>query len=75
MGGACSTDHYRLVTKWLFFFFNYNLYVSSVGQDDRDGVDRSSSVEEEVNTAAEDSLQTDRGEGSKVTPYGPHGSY
>lgn len=36
-------------------------------------MDRSSSVEEEVNIAADDSLQTDRGKRSKVTPYGPHG--
>ncbi|XP_060788609.1 centrosome-associated protein 350 isoform X3 [Neoarius graeffei] len=39
---------------------------SSVGQDDRDGVDRSSSVEEEVNTAAEDSLQTDRADSVSI---------
>ncbi|KAK3540523.1 hypothetical protein QTP70_033743 [Hemibagrus guttatus] len=39
---------------------------SSVRQSDGGGVDRSSSVEEEANTAADDSLQTDRADSASV---------
>ncbi|XP_047011716.1 centrosome-associated protein 350 isoform X3 [Ictalurus punctatus] len=39
---------------------SFRIHTVSVRQGDSDCVDRSSSVEEEVNTAADDSLQTDR---------------
>lgn len=73
VGGASSTEHQRLVEK-SSVFKTPCMSVHSVRQDDGGGMDRSTSVEEEVNTAADDSLHTDRGERSKVMPYGCQGN-
>lgn len=56
-----------IVADWSVFNATC-LCLSSVRQSGGGGVDRSSLVDEEVNNAADDSLQTDRGE--RFMPYG-----